>query len=106
MESSGSRVWPHLVRGSLDFSLQQSISSISLPEIDYRGRLARLIANFRAYLSQTSNQCGGDGLSDIFCVTGGITAMTGSLIACFGVFPRNQVSYARYYYFYYYYWCF
>lgn len=32
------------------------------------------------------------GLSDVLFVAGAITAITGALVAVFGVFPRNQVS--------------
>lgn len=34
-------------------------------------------------------------LSDVFSITGGITAITGTLVASFGIFPRNQVSLAK-----------
>lgn len=94
-----SRVWPVLVSSSLNLG---SLPSIHIPEKrgDRNNRFFDLIRfssqNVVDSLSRfncLNELCGSsETASDIFCVTGGITAITGSLIAGFGIFPKNQVS--------------
>lgn len=94
---SDSRVWQISAGNSVElsqtFSVPVRVSPTTVSRLsDYQSQFQLVVDSLsRKRLPSSCNE----GLSDIFCVTGGIIAMTGALIACFGAFPRNQVSFAR-----------
>lgn len=95
---SSSKVWPALVKNSLNFDAALISTITELKQQQHRNKRQATNYGFmkrvRSLVSSkpTSRGCCKTGLSDIFCVTGSITAIIGCLIASFGIFPKNQVS--------------
>lgn len=82
-----SRVLPFLVRNSLDLQTGIKVN-------ENRSIFVNLQKAWHRILSSLDNcRCSCEtGLAETFSVTGGIIAITGFLIASFGIFPKNQVK--------------
>jgi len=91
---TGSRVWPALIESTLNLDGQQ-LTRAQDKHSSGRSSKRSVLCSIRKIRLGLITEFDDDGVSDIFWVAGGITAVTGFLVASLGLFPRSQVSISR-----------